>query len=625
MSNSTSEVANTPKPSANEVKQMLANVVGKPSRPRHIALLVASLIGAGVAGALLVTEPNLPPRAQYAFMALVAIGLSWTAFSLWTLNREGALLGKHRVIASRMGLAYSSLFTIAILAMGLAEDWTGKSRTSWYGALGTGVALVVFAAISLRRAENQFRELSSRRAELEAKLRSIAGALLLGVALLTPVSRDSHAQLNTAAASETPATFTVGGQPIQVTEGRFRVSANREAKSLSMLTLAYVRFKSTSSTPAAPIVFLAGGPGDAGTRALAGMPRALLDQLLSISDVIAFDQRGTGRSEPINPFCAPGELLPTDRAASTQSFLEALRPRVQACVAKATSDGIDVKGLNTQESADDVESLRQALGATRVMLLAGSYGTHLAIATAKRHPSSIDRMVLAGVEPLDATFKLPSRVDAVLEEIAKAKRSTLVADLRTLRTRLAAEPGRFTFPTGQTIVVGEWDVQRWASEQLDVVQEIDAMVAAIPLMLNGNFETLGRWALTYRVPKPVGLMNLATDCASYASANRLNQISTESKTAVLGSAINFPLPDLCEVPGLPRLPDAYRAPFTSNVNALLISGTLDGRTPPQNAIDAARSLPKAKQLVIEGASHSLFREQRVTEAMLEFFREGQSR
>lgn len=623
MSNRVSKPADSPKPSATEVKKMLADVTARPSRPQHLVLLLAALIGAGVSAALLITEPNLPSRTQYAFIALVAIGLSWAVFSVWTLNREGALLGRHRVIAARMGLLYSALFTIGILGMGLAEDWNGKSRTSWYGALATGVVLVVIGAVALRRAAMRFRELSSRRAELEAKLRSIASGLLLGLALTSSGSSESQAQSNTSAATETAATFTVGGQPIQVAEGRFRVSANREAKSTSTLTLAYVRFRSTSSTPAAPIVFLAGGPGDAGTRAVAGMPRVLLDQLLAISDVIAFDQRGTGRSEPINAFCAPGELLPTDRAASAQLFLDALRPRVQVCVAKATSDGIDVKGLNTQESADDVESLREALGASKVMLLAGSYGTHLAIATAMRHPNSIERMVLAGVEPLDATFKLPARVEAVLEDIARAKRPTLVSDLRTIRARLTAEPGRFTFPTGQTIVVGEWDLQRWASEQLDVVQKIEAMVAAIPVMLSGNYETLGRWALTYRVPKPLGLMNLAMDCASYASTTRLSQISTQSKTAVLGSAINFPLPDLCDVPGLPRLPDAYRAPFTSNVSALLISGTFDGRTPPQNAVDALQNLPKARHLVLEGASHSLFREQKVTEAMLAYFRTGQ--
>jgi hypothetical protein len=59
---------------------------------------------------------------------------------------------------------------------------------------------------------------------------------------------------------------------------------------------------------------------------------------------------------------------------------------------------------------------------------------------------------------------------------------------------------------------------------------------------------------------------------------------------VLGDAINFPLPGLCELPGLPRLPKTYRRAWTSPVRALLIAGTLDDRTRVQNAIDAGPPL-----------------------------------
>ena len=85
--------------------------------------------------------------------------------------------------------------------------------------------------------------------------------------------------------------------------------------------------------------------------------------------------------------------------------------------------------------------------------------------------------------------------------------------------------------------------------------------------------------------------------------------------------MDFPRPALCDVPGLPRLPDDFRAPITSDVRALLVSGTFDGRTPPPNAEVVARGLPDARLLVIDGASHGLFGERAVLEAMLAFFRE----
>ena len=45
------------------------------------------------------------------------------------------------------------------------------------------------------------------------------------------------------------------------------------------------------------------------------------------------------------------------------------------------SKGVDLAAYNTNESADDLEDLRKALGASKISLWATSYGTHLALAT----------------------------------------------------------------------------------------------------------------------------------------------------------------------------------------------------------------------------------------------------
>ncbi len=442
--------------------------------------------------------------------------------------------------------------------------------------------------------------------------RSLIMSVALGLALWP---RASEAQQDTTAGS-----FSVSGQPVHVERGILRVPAVRGRRATDSLALRYVRFPSTAVAPGDPIVFLAGGPGDAATRAFAGMPLDLLNRMRALGDVIAFDQRGTGTSEPLRPLCPPGAPLPLDRAAAPGEWLHLLRARVQACIARADSNGVPVAGLTTAESADDLEALRRALGAARLNLLAGSYGTHLALAAVARHPGLVGRMVLVGVEGPDHTVKDPQRVDDVLGVIATARRPTLRADLRVLVDRLASEPARVSAPGGRVIVVGAWDLQRWVAETLDEVREIEAMVAAIPTMLAGDFRVLARWAAEYRAPRPLNLMNLAMDCASYASASRLARIARSSAT-VPGGAMSFPLPDICDVPGLPRLPEAFRAPVRSDVPALLVAGTFDGRTPPANAQEVAKGMPRARVLLIEGASHALMGRPDVTEAMLTFFGE----
>lgn len=55
---------------------------------------------------------------------------------------------------------------------------------------------------------------------------------------------------------------------------------------------------------------------------------------------------------------------------------------------------------------------------------------------------------------------------------------------------------------------------------------------------------------------------------------------------------------------MPDLGDDFRKPVRSEFPALLISGTLDGRTPVSNGEAVEEGLKNAQHLVIEGAGHS---------------------
>lgn len=405
-----------------------------------------------------------------------------------------------------------------------------------------------------------------------------------------------------------------GGESVPSERGEFSAPWRRGDAGGKSITLRYVRFRTTAAQPSAPIVFLAGGPGDAATRAFAGMPRAILESLTAIGDVIAFDQRGTGTSTWSGVQCAPRGGVPLDAPLDPSQLLGVMRLQLAACL-----ETTDVSGFTTAESADDINDLARAIGAPRVLLLAGSYGTHLALATARRHPQTIAGMALLGVEGPDDTLKLPSRVDDVLANIDRAHPG-LISTIRTLKQRLAAEPWTKTLANGQRITVGAWDLQRRIADALDSTTKIAALPAALAEMMTGDYSDLVRWTIPFRSARPMNLMHVAMDCASFASAPRLSQIAREAPAAVLGDAINFPLPALCDTPGLPRLPDAFRESITSNVPALLVAGTFDGRTPPANAETIARGFSRARVLIIPSASHALFQENTAMTAVREFFR-----
>ena len=200
-----------------------------------------------------------------------------------------------------------------------------------------------------------------------------------------------------------------GGEKVEAELGRLLVPENRLRPQSRLIELAFVRFRSTSKNPSSPIIYLAGGPGGSGTATARGTRFPLFTALREVADVIALDQRRVGQSEP-NLYCLDPVDYPADKAPDRQELLDSFRKISRTCAERFRKDGVDLEGYNTKESADDLEDLRKALGAKRICLWAISYGTHLSLATIERHESSIDRMILAGVEGLTQTIKLPSNI-----------------------------------------------------------------------------------------------------------------------------------------------------------------------------------------------------------------------
>ena len=72
-----------------------------------------------IVSALLLTEPSLPLRASIALGVMSLIGLSWMGFAVWVLT-ERILLGRHRIVAGRMAVGFTTVFCIGAFAVGYA-------------------------------------------------------------------------------------------------------------------------------------------------------------------------------------------------------------------------------------------------------------------------------------------------------------------------------------------------------------------------------------------------------------------------------------------------------------------------------------------------------------------------
>ncbi len=326
-----------------------------------------------------------------------------------------------------------------------------------------------------------------------------------------------------------PAAFRLRSGDVPVDEGTLYVPANRSRASSGTLSLRFVRFRSTGAAPAPAIVFLAGGPGDAGIRAFHGIPAEFLDTLRTHGDVIALDQRGTGLSEPLGLHCTVNAWLPLDLPGSDSLYAPIFRERVAGCLEDVRARGVDVAGLTTRESADDLALLDQVLGSPGLVLFGGSYGTHLAITTARRHPEIVRGLILAGVEGPDQTFKLPLSADRALARYDSAHAEAgLRAGARAVLDTLALRPVPVAV-NGDTVTVGPWDLRRMVADAVGSARALDTLAESLARMLRGEYTDLARHAFRFRRNPRTDLLNIAMDCASGASPGRLEAIREQAE------------------------------------------------------------------------------------------------
>jgi predicted MFS family arabinose efflux permease len=150
---------------ADDLRRLTASELSTAARMRYVGLLFAASAMTVIMTALLITEPSLPLRTSIAFAVLAAMGLSWSGFASWVLTRKRILLGRHRIVAAYMGVAFSAVFCIGALAVGYAT-----SSRAPVAAAAMGAVMLVVAATMLIRARRRFEQLSRRRAELEQQV-----------------------------------------------------------------------------------------------------------------------------------------------------------------------------------------------------------------------------------------------------------------------------------------------------------------------------------------------------------------------------------------------------------------------------------------------------------------------
>jgi len=164
------------------------------------------------------------------------------------------------------------------------------------------------------------------------------------------------------------------------------------------LKLAVLKVPATG-TPRGALVVNPGGPGGSGVNYAASGSLQFGSALSRAFDIVGFDPRGVGQSDPLHCLDTAGldrivSFDPDPDTKAERNQMDALiRGFGQGCL---DHSGALARHMSTDEVARDMDILRAALGQPKLDYLGASYGTLIGATYANLFPTHVGRFVLDG-------------------------------------------------------------------------------------------------------------------------------------------------------------------------------------------------------------------------------------
>jgi pimeloyl-ACP methyl ester carboxylesterase len=401
-----------------------------------------------------------------------------------------------------------------------------------------------------------------------------------------------------------PCTFEAEKVKYEADCGTLVVPENRSKPDSRLIALPVVRIRATGPNPAEPILWLEGGPGQG------NIDFQYPPSLLENHDFVMVGYRGAEGSVVLDCPEVDQAITGVGSDVLSEASLDHMANAMRQCAERLQTEGVDLEGYTIPEVVEDMEAARVALDYERVNLLSESYGTRVAQIYAYLHPESIHRSVMVGVNPPGHFVWEPETVDAQIE---------LYADLCAQDTECSAR----TDDLAETMRTVAHDMPRhWLLLPID-----PGKVRAVTFMLLFHRSTAATVFDAYLAaeagdPSGLALMSLAYDLimpaafiqgdllakggsADYDPA-RDYQAELDPPDSIIGSPVGVLIWEPASK-GWPvnLIPDELRQVHASEVETLLISGSVDFSTPPQFATDELLPyLPNGRQIILAEMGHT---------------------
>jgi pimeloyl-ACP methyl ester carboxylesterase len=196
--------------------------------------------------------------------------------------------------------------------------------------------------------------------------------------------------------------------------------------------------------------------------------------------------------------------------------------------------------------------------------------------------------------------------------------------MRRVHSKYDAAPQAFTLAGGATFRTDSFPLRMMAGILPKNPDGIAQLAGAYQALEAGQTRALAPlvWGFFFKDPLTMSGMPELTDIASGITDSKLALVRRQAPDSLLGTATNFPMPQLRgAVAGL-DLGDGFRREISSDIPVLLLSGDLDVRTPLEEQAEATAGLKRLHRIVVRNGGHDLFEAHPAIPAILADFFAG---
>jgi pimeloyl-ACP methyl ester carboxylesterase len=392
--------------------------------------------------------------------------------------------------------------------------------------------------------------------------------------------------------------------------GTLVVPENRRRHRSRLIALPVTRIRARSPHPLEPVFRLEGGPG------LTNMDFSKASRFAGRRDVVLVGYRGVDGSSVLD--CP--KVTSAMRGSSDFLARDSLRAQAAeftSCAKRLQDEGVDLAGYTLPQRVDDLEAARRALGYRQVNLLSESAGTRTAMIYAWRYPKSIYRSVMLAANPPGHFLWDSKTID---RQIRRYSELCSQADACGWRTDDLAG----LIKRGAQDIPGRWGPLKIKKGNVRVATFFglidsgdEAAPLAAPMTLDSwlaaaHGDASGLWFQSLAASLISPRAQVWGDVAAVARADTNAADSHFSKPRDPGSIIGDPGSTFLWADGAlahawPAAPDQdeYDRVRNSRVETLVIGGSLDFASPPENATrELMPHLPNGHQVILRNFGHT---------------------